>query len=159
MTRSEGYRCNTRHLFKRAFRGKGPTHISTYLTTFRLGDHVTIKANSSIHKGMPHKYYHGKTGRVWNITPRAVGVEVNKRVRNQIMRKKIHVRIEHVKKSKCREDFLRRAKENQVKLAEARAKGEKFSLKREPGWPKAGVIVAVNKPIETIKPVPYEFLV
>jgi ribosomal protein L21E len=29
---------------------------------------------------MPHKYYHGKTGVVWNVTKRAVGVEVNKQV-------------------------------------------------------------------------------
>ena len=29
---------------------------------------------------MPHKVYHGRTGIVWNITKRAVGVEVNKQV-------------------------------------------------------------------------------
>lgn len=31
-------------------------------------------------QGMPHKYYHGKTGVVWNVTKRSVGVEVNKQV-------------------------------------------------------------------------------
>ena len=31
-------------------------------------------------KGMPHKAYHGKTGRVFNVSKRAVGVVVNKRV-------------------------------------------------------------------------------
>jgi large subunit ribosomal protein L21e len=30
---------------------------------------------------MPHKFYHGKTGRVFNVTPHAVGVVVNKQVR------------------------------------------------------------------------------
>lgn len=29
---------------------------------------------------MPHKFYHGRTGRVWNVTKRAIGVEVNKQV-------------------------------------------------------------------------------
>ena len=29
---------------------------------------------------MPHKAYHGKTGRVFNVSKRAVGVVVNKRV-------------------------------------------------------------------------------
>ncbi len=29
---------------------------------------------------MPHKWYQGKTGVVWNVTKRAIGVEVNKRV-------------------------------------------------------------------------------
>lgn len=32
-------------------------------------------------QGMPFKWYHGKTGIVWNVTKRAIGVEVNKRVR------------------------------------------------------------------------------
>lgn len=30
---------------------------------------------------MPHKWYQGKTGVVWNVTKRAIGVEINKRVR------------------------------------------------------------------------------
>ena len=31
-------------------------------------------------QGMPFKWYHGKTGVVWNVTKRALGVEINKRV-------------------------------------------------------------------------------
>ena len=34
-------------------------------------------------QGMPHKVYHGRTGVVWNVTKRAVGVEVNKQVHTQ----------------------------------------------------------------------------
>ena len=30
---------------------------------------------------MPHKSYHGRTGRVYNVAPHAVGVIVNKRVK------------------------------------------------------------------------------
>ena len=37
----------------------GPIKLSTYLTTFRIGDIVDIKANAAQQKGMPHKYYHG----------------------------------------------------------------------------------------------------
>jgi len=33
---------------------------------------VDVKACGSVHKGMPHKYYHGKTGIVYNVTARAV---------------------------------------------------------------------------------------
>ena len=29
---------------------------------------------------MPHKFYHGKTGRVFNVTKRAVGAIVNKKI-------------------------------------------------------------------------------
>ena len=41
---------------------------------------VDIKANPSIQKGMPFKGYHGRTGVVYNVTKRALGVEVNKLV-------------------------------------------------------------------------------
>ena len=36
---------------------------------------VDVKACGSVHKGMPHKYYHGKTGIVYNVTARAVRTE------------------------------------------------------------------------------------
>ncbi|KAH6796163.1 hypothetical protein C2S51_037149 [Perilla frutescens var. frutescens] len=78
MPAGHGLRSRTRDSFSRLFRKKGPTHLSTYLWIFKTGDYVDIKVNGSIHKGMPHKFYHGRTGRVWNVTKRAVGVEVNK---------------------------------------------------------------------------------
>lgn len=44
------------------------------------GDYVDIKCNPSIHKGMPFKYYHGRTGIVFNVTKTSLGVRVNKQV-------------------------------------------------------------------------------
>lgn len=120
MPRSNGYRCNTRDLFSRPFRQHGMPNLQTYLTVYKVGDYVDIVSNSAIHKGMPHKYYHGKTGIVWSVTPRAVGVEVNKQVGNRILRKRIFVRIEHVQKSKCREHFLARVKQNDQKKRDAK---------------------------------------
>ena len=38
------------------------------------------QGDGAIQKGMPFKFYHGKTGRVFNVTRHAVGVVVNKRV-------------------------------------------------------------------------------
>lgn len=99
--------------------------------------------NGSIQKGMPHKFYHGKTGKVFNVTKSALGVIVNKQVRsvhahlllhhvhvlclfrNRIIPKKINVRIEHVQQSRCREDFLKRVKANHEKKLQAKANGEK----------------------------------
>ena len=162
MVRSNGYRCNTRDLFSRPFRASGVPSLSSYLTTFKIGDYVDIKAHSAIHKGMPHKFYHGKTGIVWNVTPRAVGIEVNKTVGSRIMRKRIHVRIEHVQKSSCRTHFLERLRENEAhKVAVKAQKAEKKNLKRSPGWPAAGGIVKMNKAetVETLTPLPYEFIV
>ena len=45
-------------------------------------------------------------GRVYNVTKRAVGVVVTKRIKNRYIAKKINVRVEHIKHSKCRKDFL-----------------------------------------------------
>eukprot|EP01113_Clastostelium_recurvatum_P022776 TRINITY_DN272_c0_g1_i1.p1 TRINITY_DN272_c0_g1~~TRINITY_DN272_c0_g1_i1.p1 ORF type:complete len:161 (-),score=39.02 TRINITY_DN272_c0_g1_i1:68-550(-) len=160
MPHSFGYRARTRKLFSQPFRSKGVPHLSTYLTTYHNGDLVDIKGNGSIHKGMPHKFYHGRTGRVWNVSPHAVGVEVNKRVGNRIMRKRIHLRVEHVKKSRSREDFLKRVKVNTEKSTEAKKTGKKVSLKRTPGLPRPAHFVRA-KPgnILTVTPLKYDLLI
>ena len=59
MPHSFGLRARTRHLFARDFRTKGHVQLSNYLKTYKVGDIVDIKANGAVHKGMPHKYYHG----------------------------------------------------------------------------------------------------
>jgi large subunit ribosomal protein L21e len=155
MPSSFGYRARTRHMFKKGFRQNGMPGLSTYLKTYRLGDIVDIKANSTIQKGMPFKNYHGKTGRVFNISPTSVGVIVNKRVNTRIVAKKIYVRIEHVSHSKCRQDFLNRVKENDRKKKEAKAKGIKLpisSLKRLPRLPQPGKLVSGKVGVETLQP-------
>ena len=109
---------------------------------------------------MPHKAYHGKTGRVFNVSKRALGVVVNKRVRGRILAKRISVRIEHVKPSKCRQDFLDRVKANEIKKVEAKAAGVKpQGLKRKPVGPRPAHIVSTeNNAPQLIGPVPYEFI-
>merc|ERR1711912_161840 len=108
MPKSEGYRCCTRDMFSRPFRKNGMPNLTTYLTTYKLGDMVDIKANSAIQKGMPHKFYHGRTGTVFNITRRGIGVEVNKVHRQRQLVKRIHVRVEHLRPSKSRLGHLDR---------------------------------------------------
>lgn len=66
-----------------------------------------------------------KTGIVYNITPRAVGVIIRKPVRNRYIEKRVNVRIEHVRHSKCRVDFLARVKANQKLIKEAKERGGK----------------------------------
>lgn len=107
---------------------------------------------------MPYKAYHGKTGRIYNVTPHAVGVIVNKRVRGKIIPKRINVRIEHVKHSKCRDDFLNRVKQNESLLKAAKEKGKWVSLKRQPKQPRNGVLLK-NPPVPIVlAPIPYEFI-
>ena len=128
--RARGVRRNTRDLFQRRFGQNGMPAMSTYLATYRLGDYVDIVANGAIHKGMPYRFYHGKTGRVWNVTKSAVGVMVNKRVGGRIIAKRIHVRIEHVQQSRCIQEFKARVKANEKAKAEAKRTGSETPLKK-----------------------------
>merc|ERR1711985_35553 len=112
MTNPKGIRRGTRYMFSKDFRKKGVIGLKTYFACYRKGDIVDIKGDGAIQKGMPHKVYHGTTGRVFNVTLRAVGVIVNKRVGGRILPKRINVRIEHIKHSKSRQGFLDRVKSN-----------------------------------------------
>ncbi|KAJ1347665.1 60S ribosomal protein L21 [Parelaphostrongylus tenuis] len=160
MTNSKGLRRGTRYMFARAFRRHGIEHLSTYYRIYKRGDIVDIKANGAFQKGMPFKAYHGKTGTVFNVTKSAVGVIVNKRVRGRIIPKRINIRVEHVKPSKCRQDFLNRVKANDEKKKAAKAAGQEVPvLKRLPVEPRKGHLVSTkdNKP-ELLAPLRYEIV-
>lgn len=161
MTNTKGYRRGTRSLFSRSFRKHGVEPLTTYLRTYKRGDRVIIKGNGAFQKGMPHKFYHGKTGRVFNVTQHALGVVVNKRVRHRILAKRICVRIEHVKPSNCRSEFLKRVKEADAKRADAKAKGltTKLNLKRVPEQPRGAHLIRMNtiNALENLAPITYEF--
>merc|ERR1719443_852480 len=116
--------------------------MSRYLTTYRRGDMVDIKADPSIQVGMPYHIYHGKTGVVFNVTKTAIGVEVTKTVGNRQLRKRMHVRVEHVRKSRCNEHFLKRVRENDAIKCEAKKKGQKANVKRVPPGPRPGKLVS-----------------
>ncbi|XP_067042484.1 large ribosomal subunit protein eL21-like isoform X2 [Acropora muricata] len=132
MVNTKGVRRGTRYMFARDFRKRGTIPLSTYMKVYKVGDYVDIKANGAIHKGMPYKAYHGRTGQVYNVAKRSLGVIVNKQVRGKILEKRINVRIEHVNHSKCRDDFLRRIKECALKKKEAKEKGlPRPKLKRQ----------------------------
>merc|ERR1712080_699342 len=45
--------------------------------------------------------------------------------------KRVNLRVEHVKHSACRQEFLDRVKSNAAKKREAKAKGEYVNLKRD----------------------------
>merc|ERR1711963_230120 len=159
MTNTKGYRRGTRYMFSKAYKTKGVIPLGTYLKTYKRGDIVDIKGTGAVQKGMPHKSYHGRTGRVYNVTPHAVGVIVNKRVRGRIIPKRINVRVEHIKHSNSRQNFLARVEDLEKRKKEANEKGERIQTKRIPEQPRAGHIVRtkLNKP-ECLKPIPYEFV-
>uniref|UniRef100_A0A7R9WBB8 Ribosomal protein L21 n=1 Tax=Pseudictyota dubia TaxID=2749911 RepID=A0A7R9WBB8_9STRA len=146
MPHSFGYRARTRDMFSRGFRKSGLHGFGVTVTnaSFKLGDYVDIVPNPAQQKGLPHRFYTGRTGIVFNVSRRAVGVEINKLVREKILRKRINVRIEHVRKSKCRQDFLDRVKRNDQLKRDAKAAGTRVpvrQLKRMPKGPKEGRII------------------
>ncbi|KAL1513092.1 hypothetical protein ABEB36_002561 [Hypothenemus hampei] len=158
MTNSKGYRRGTRDLFSRKFKKHGVIPLSTYMKVYKIGDIVDIKGNGAVQKGMPYKAYHGKTGRVFNVTAHALGVIVNKRVRGKIIPKRINIRIEHVNHSKCRQDFLERVKQNEKLRREAKEKQVTVTLKRQPAQPRAAHIVSGKDGAISLAPIPYEFI-
>jgi large subunit ribosomal protein L21e len=156
MPHSFGYRAQTRTLFKKKFKTTGVHKTSTYLRTFKQGDYVDIKVDSAVHKGMPFKYYHGRTGVIFNVNKRAVGIDVKKQVNGRIIKKQLHVGIEHIAHSKCRNEVIRRKVENETIKAKVRSENlPKQSLKRSPRQPKAGYSYKVESEPETIQPLPY----
>jgi len=60
--KSKGYRSSTRSLFKKKPRQKGKIGLSKLLQPYKVGDRVVIKVEPSLHKGMPHKRFHGRVG-------------------------------------------------------------------------------------------------
>ena len=143
MPHSFGYRGKTRHLFKRPFRCNGAEHLSTYMKQYKKGMFVDIVANGSIHKGMPHKFYHGRTGRVFDISPNSIGVIVNKQVRNRIVEKRIHVRVEHLRISTCNANFKKHVRA--VEKEKRENKDKKQKSRRIPKGPADEQKIEVNK--------------
>lgn len=103
--------------------------LSTFLINYRVGDIVDIKANAAQQKGMPHKYYHGRTGIIYNVTPSAVGVIVYKVVGNRYIEKRVNVRVEHIRHSACRQAFLDRVQTNHAAHVAAKEKGGIYRYK------------------------------
>ena len=93
MTKSKGYRAKTRSIMRKKPRERGKTGLSKILYEYKPQEKVVVKIDSSVHKGMPHRRYHGKIGIIMNKRGRAYEVSVpqGKAI------KEIIVRPEHLK--------------------------------------------------------------
>lgn len=74
--KAKGYRRRTRSLLRRKVREKGKTGLSKILREYKPGDRVVIKLDPSVHKGMPHRRFHGKVGVIENARGKAYIVNV-----------------------------------------------------------------------------------
>jgi large subunit ribosomal protein L21e len=86
--KSKGYRRKTRSLLRRKAREKGKTGLSKILRQYKPGDRVVIKLDPSIHKGMPHRRFHGKIGTIEDTRGKAyvVNISQGKAVKEIIVR-------------------------------------------------------------------------
>ena len=91
------------------------------------------------------------------MTKSAVGVILYKQVGNRYIEKRVNVRIEHVRKSRSRDEFLARVKSNAAKMRQAKEDGKHTHLKRQPAMPREARTVSAkeNKP-ENVVPIAYE---
>ncbi|HUK29227.1 MAG TPA: 50S ribosomal protein L21e [Candidatus Acidoferrales bacterium] len=76
MRRSKGYRSRTRKLFRKHPRERGKIGLSRILRTYEPGQKVTIIIEPSVHKGMPHRRYHGRVGVIHEKRGKAYVVHV-----------------------------------------------------------------------------------
>merc|ERR1712176_361974 len=130
--------------------------MGRYMATFKRGDYVDIVVDSSVQSGMPFSFYHGRSGVVFNVNRNALGVEVTKVVGNRQLRKRIHVNIAHLRKSRCNEGFLKRVKQNDQKKRDAKLQGQKVVCKREPEGPKGMKFVDPGEEeVQVLAPLPF----
>ena len=154
-----GQRARTRDLFSRPFRKHGVTPMNKVMLSYRKGDYVDVIADGSVQKGMPFKFYHGKTGIVFDVTKHSVGVVVNKSVNGRIIPKRLHVRVEHVRMSRSRTAFVDRVHENDKIKRATKAGGEFVSVKRIPAQPRAALsVVASATETEFVNPIKFREL-
>jgi len=89
-----GYRHRTRKLLKKNVRERGSVPpLSLLMINYNVGDRVHIVINPSIHAGMPHRRYHGKTGVVIGKRGKCYIVSVKLGDREKVL----FIRPEHLK--------------------------------------------------------------
>lgn len=76
MRKSKGYRSKMRRLLRKSPRERGKIRLSKLLHEYQPGNSVVIKIDPSVQKGMPHRRYHGKVGKVVGMRGKSYIVSV-----------------------------------------------------------------------------------
>ncbi len=95
MKRSKGTRQGTRKILRKDPSKRGLIPINRALKDFEEGDKVRIKIEPSVHKGQPHRRFHGKIGVVDGKQGDAFVVKVNDGGKE----KKVITRPEHLEET------------------------------------------------------------
>lgn len=76
MRKSKGYRSKTRRLLRKSPRERGKMQLSKLLHEYQPGNSVVVKIDPSVQKGMPHRRYHGKVGKIVGLRGKSYIVSV-----------------------------------------------------------------------------------
>ncbi|XP_059461133.1 large ribosomal subunit protein eL21-like [Corylus avellana] len=77
MPGGHGVGSRIRDLLVSSFRKKGYTRVWNNVRSYKKSDYVDFKLNGPAYEGMQPELYQGRTGRVWKVTKRAMGIEIN----------------------------------------------------------------------------------
>ncbi|MHA1238664.1 MAG: 50S ribosomal protein L21e [Candidatus Odinarchaeia archaeon] len=91
--KSKGYRRGIRQLLRKHPRQRGLAPLGRILYEYSIGEKVAIIIDPSVHKGQPHKRFHGKIGVIQEKRGRAYVVSV----RDGKKLKCLTVRPEHIR--------------------------------------------------------------
>jgi len=97
--KSKGYRSRTRKLLRKPPRRRGMDPLGPLLHEYVEGEQVSIQINPSVHKGMPHRRFHGKIGTILERRGRAYVIGV----KDGDLLKKILALPDHIKPYKTTE--------------------------------------------------------
>lgn len=73
---SRGYKSRTRKLLRKKPRERGLFPLSRLLLKYEVGDRVAIIIDPSVHRGMPHRRFHGRIGVIAGVRGKSYIVEV-----------------------------------------------------------------------------------
>jgi large subunit ribosomal protein L21e len=76
MAHHHGMRKKTRDKLSRTIRGRGKSSVVRAIQEFETGSKVHVLIDPSIHKGMPHPRFHGKTAEVVGKRGRAFVLKI-----------------------------------------------------------------------------------
>ena len=87
--RSHGFKHKSRSVMTK----KAPRGVSFLLRKYNVGDRALVQIDSSQHKGLPHRRYHGKVGLVTEVGRRHVVLDVKLGEKS----KTLITRLDHIK--------------------------------------------------------------
>jgi len=74
--RTSGHSHGFRHKSRKVMTKKNPRGVSFLLREYHEGEQALVIIDPRQHKGLPHRRYHGKVGRIINVGRRAVTLHV-----------------------------------------------------------------------------------